>query len=65
MLFPGFSVCGFSSFIIPDVYERLDSKKLSFKAAANKLLAQTGETMTPKEIISLAVDEGCVIPILN
>ncbi len=27
----------------------MDSKKISFKAAAKKLLAQTGERMTPKD----------------
>lgn len=38
----------------------MDSKKISFKAAAKKLLAQTGEPMTPKEITSLAMDEGLI-----
>jgi len=41
----------------------MDSKKLSFKAVAKKLLAQTGEPMTPKEITALAMYEGCMIPI--
>ena len=39
----------------------MNSKKISFKAAAKKLLAQTGEPMTPKEITSLAMDEGLII----
>lgn len=38
----------------------MNTKKLSIKAAAKKLLAQTGEPMTPKEITALAMDEGLI-----
>ncbi len=34
--------------------------KISFKAAARKLLAQAGEPMTPKELTALAMEEGLI-----
>lgn len=38
----------------------MNSKEIFFKEAAKKLLALTGEPMTPKEIAALTMDEGFI-----